>query len=35
VNLFVVISEAHNGGRSARRALAGDDDRARHTRLEH
>jgi hypothetical protein len=34
-DVFVVISEARNGERSARPVLAGDEDQARHAHLEH
>ena len=34
-DVFLVISEAQNGTRSARRVLAGDEDQARHAHLEH
>ena len=34
-DVFLVISEARNGKRSARCVLAGDEDQARHAHLEH
>ena len=34
-DIWVVISEAFNGKRSARCVLAGDEDQARHAHLEH
>jgi hypothetical protein len=34
-DVFLVISEARDRKRSARRVLAGDEDQARHAHLDH